>query len=324
MPAAKKSLILAVDIGGTKVAAGLVDARGNVLIGARAPMAAKSSAQDGLAAVFNAIDKILRHRRARQARAIGVSVPGWVDSRRGLLLGAANLPCWKNYPLALHIRRRYGLPVRLGNDGNTAALAEAAWGAAAGYRNVFYVSLGTGIGTGIVLNRRLYDGRTGAASEGGHVSIDYRGDLCACGKRGCIEVYASGPAIARRARERLASAAPGSAILKLASGKLDSVTTELVSKAAQAGDPLAREILRDSARYLGMWLGNMIDLLDPDVLVVGGGVANMLKPFYAKIKEGLPGWCVNPNVTAIPLVIAHYGADAGIAGGAALCAIDNS
>jgi glucokinase len=174
-----------------------------------------------------------------------------------------------------------------------------------------------------VFDGRIYHGNTGSAGEGGHVSIDYRGPVCSCGKRGCIEILASGRAIGARARAKLA-AEPSrhSAILQLAKGNVADVTSEIVGEAYVAGDPLAREILLETVEVLTPWLGNIVDLLDPDVLVMGGGVAAMLRPFFDEIKKRLPGWCVNPRASEIPLLMAHYGADAGIAGGAALCSVE--
>ena len=188
---------------------------------------------------------------------------------------------------------------------------------------MFYATIGTGIGTGIVFDGKIYHGHTGAAGEGGHMSIDYRGPVCGCGKHGCIEILAAGPAIGARARAKI-SAAPsrGASILALAHQDLTAVTSEMVSHANASGDPLAREILEETVELLTAWLGNIVDLLDPDVLVVGGGVAAMLKPFFDEIKTRLPRWCVNPRASEIPLLMAHYGADAGVAGGAALCAGD--
>ena len=152
------------------------------------------------------------------------------------------------------------------------------------------------------------------------MSIDYRGPMCACGKLGCIEILAAGPAIGARARAMLAATKSPSAILDVAKGNISAVTSEMVGQAYATGDPLAREVLQETVELLTIWLGNIVDLLDPDVLVMGGGVAAMLKPFFAEITNRLPRWCVNPRASEIPLVMAHYGADAGIAGGAALCA----
>ncbi len=315
-----QNLILAVDIGGTKVAAGLVNSAGEVLQASRTRMVARRSAEEGLQAVFKAIDRVLRGRRARQAFAIGVSVPGWVDSRRGVLLSAANLPCWRNFPLAKKIEGQYKLRTRVGNDGNVAALAEAAWGAGAGYRKMFYVTLGTGIGTGIVLNHRIYDGRTGGASEGGHMTINFRGPRCGCGKRGCIEVYASGPAIARRARERLGKrGSQQSRILALAKGKIAAVTSEMVSKAASAGDALGIEVLEEAADYLAIWLGNIIDLLEPEIIVVGGGVGHLMTSYLGRIRDRLKVWALNPRQDEIPIMDARYGAESALVGAAAMC-----
>lgn len=309
--------LLGVDIGGTKVAVGLVDRNGTILTQGRRPMVANGAAEAGLQAVTDAIDSIVQ---TDNVLGIGICAPGPLDPKTGVVLNPPNLPCWRNFTLAEQIRNKYKLPIKVDNDANAAALAETRWGAARGYSYVFYATIGTGIGTGIILDGRIYHGKTGSAGEGGHMSMDYHGPLCGCGKRGCIEILAAGPAIGARARSKIA-ALPSrhSAILDLAKGSVAAVTSELVGQAYSAGDPLAREVLQETVDVLTPWLGNIVDLLDPDVLVLGGGVAAMLSPFFDEIKNRLPGWCVNPNASKIPLVMAHYGADAGIAGGAALC-----
>jgi len=313
--------VLGVDVGGTKVAVGLVDHDGKILAQGRRPMVANGTAEAGLEAVAGAIDS-LASSVPGGIHSIGICAPGPLDPKSGVVLNPPNLPCWRNFSLAEKIRSMYRVPVRVDNDANAAALAETRWGSARGYRYVFYATIGTGIGTGIVFDGRIYHGNTGSAGEGGHVSIDYRGPLCSCGKRGCIEILAAGPAIGARARSKLGAGSSRSLILELAKGNVSAVTSELVGQAYAAGDPLAREILQETVEVLTPWLGNIVDLLDPDVLVMGGGVAAMLKPFFDEIKNGLPGWCVNPRASEIPLLMAHYGADAGIAGGAALCAED--
>jgi glucokinase len=317
---AQKTQILGVDIGGTKVAVGLVDSGGQILIQARQPMLASGTAEAALEAVTRAIDSLLSSAPSDGIQSIGICAPGPLDPRAGMVLNPPNLPCWRNFPLAERIAAKYRAPVKLDNDANAAALAETRWGAARGYRYVFYTCIGTGIGTGIVLDGRIYHGRTGSAGEGGHVSIDYRGPLCGCGKRGCIEALAAGPAIAARARSKIgAESSRRSNILDLAQGNLATVTSEAVGQAYAAGDSLAGEVLQETVELLATWLGNIVDMLDPDVVVMGGGVAAMLKPFFDEIKQRLPRWCVNPRAAEIPLLMAHYGADAGIAGGAALC-----
>jgi glucokinase len=312
--------ILGVDVGGTKVAAGLVDHDGKILTQGRKPMVANGTAEAGLQAVVDAIDS-LASTVPGGIHSIGICAPGPLDPKTGVVLNPPNLPCWRDFPLAEKLVSMYHVPVKVDNDANAAALAETRWGAARGYRYVFYATIGTGIGSGIVLDGRIYHGNTGSAGEGGHVSIDYGGPTCGCGKRGCIEILASGPAIGARARAKLATGSR-SGILELAKGNLADVTSEMVGKAYGAGDSLAREVLQETVELLTAWLGNIVDLLDPDVLVMGGGVAAMLQPFFNEMKSRLPVWCVNPRASDIPLLMAHYGADAGIAGGAALCSGD--
>jgi glucokinase len=319
-----ESLIIGVDIGGTKIATGLVDATGQILFQTRCPMVANQDAASGLAAVISAIDSVQKNTASglevqNRLRGIGICAPGPLDPNTGVVVNPPNLPCWRDFPLADEVARFYGVPVKLDNDGNAAALAEVFWGSGRGYRNVFYATLGTGIGTGIVFDGEIYHGRTGAAAEGGHVSIDYKGPRCGCGKPGCIEVFASGPAIARRARAKLQSGeAGGSRMLDLAGGDLARLSSEIVGTAAAGGDRLAREVLLETVDLLALWLGNIVDLLEPDVLIIGGGVAAMLNPFFPEIRNRLPGCCVNSRCQEIPLLPAHYGQDAGVAGGAAL------
>ena len=211
---------------------------GRILSQVRAAMAASGHAAEGLAAVTSVIDSLLNaNPRVRSMiHGIGICSPGPLDPKTGVVINPPNLPCWRNYPLAAETARIYQLPVSVDNDGNASALAEARWGAGYGYRNVFYATIGTGIGAGMVFDGQLYHGRTGAAGEGGHMSIDYRGSTCGCGKRGCIEVLASGPAIARRARTKLAQESPrASTIWELAGGSLEAVTSEMVGQSERDG-----------------------------------------------------------------------------------------
>jgi len=317
------TLVVGVDIGGTKVAAGLVDWKGEIKTQVRTPMVAHGTAGDGLAAVLSAIDLLFTDDGKARAliRGIGICSPGPLDPKTGTVINPPNLPCWRNFPLAAEIEGVYSVPVKVENDANAAALAEAYWGAGRGYRHIFYAGIGTGIGTGIVFDRRIYNGRTGAAAEGGHMSIDYRGPRCGCGKPGCIEVLAAGPAIARRARAKLASAkGTRSSISDLAKGDIDAVTSEMVGQAYAAGDPLAKETLQETVQLLSLWLSNIVDLLEPDAVIIGGGVAAMLSSFFGDISKGLAEYCINSRCQEIPLLRAHYGIDSGIAGGAALCA----
>jgi len=315
-------LILGVDIGGTKVAAGLVDSRGEILVKSRAPMVSQGDPEAGLEAVVQVIEFVRRTAepsRGASFSAIGISSPGPLDPQRGIVINPPNLPCWRNFPLAEKIEQAYGVATRIDNDANAAALAEAIWGTGRGYSSVFYATLGTGIGTGIVLDGRIYHGRTGAAAEGGHVTIDHRGPRCNCGKRGCIEALAAGPAIAQRARAKLGeSRDKRSKIFDCVGGNLDLVTAEVVGAAYRSGDSLATTVLQETADLLTIWLGNVIDLLEPDVIVVGGGLGQLMASWFDYIRSRLPAWSINSRCQEIPLVGASYGEDSGIAGAAAL------
>ncbi len=318
----QQPVYLGVDIGGTKVAAGLVDSRGNILSKMRVPMPSRGSEAEALSAVEQSIAAALesKPRLRKSVAAIGISSPGPLDPRKGIIINPPNLPCWRNFRIAKKLKAAAHLPVHLDNDANAAGLAEAIWGAGQGYESVFYATLGTGIGTGIVFDRRIYHGRTGSAAEGGHVAIDYRGPQCACGKMGCIEALAAGPAVAKRVRDKISCGETGAEkLLALAGGNPNSITAEIVGAAWHAGDKFAASVLQETADLLAIWLGNIVDLLEPDVIIFGGGMGALMSEWFPHIRKQLPHWSINSRCSEIPLVSARYGEDSGIAGGAALC-----
>jgi len=311
-------LTIGVDIGGTKVAAGLVDPAGEISFRSRVPINTQGTAEDAFRCVEAAIAEVFVQapETRKTVRGIGVCSPGPLDPFKGVVLNPPNLPCWRNYPLAAEVERAFGIPSRVDNDANVAGLAEAIWGAGKGYKRVFFSIVGTGVGTGVCFDRQIYYGRTGTGPEGGHVTINFQGPRCGCGKLGCIEAYASGPNIARRAQARLLAGAK-SRILTLA-GSIDAVRTEHVGAAFSEGDALAIDVLNETAHYLTIWLGSIVDLLEPDVMVIGGGVAELMSSFFTGISANLPEWCVIKRASEIPLVLARYKNDAGIIGAAAL------
>jgi glucokinase len=309
---------IGIDIGGTKVAAGLVGERGEIVFKTRVPMRATGDAAGGFGSVCSAIEAVLCAQPGAAVSGIGICSPGPLDPETGVVLNPPNLPCWRNFPLAAEVERAFGVKARVDNDANAAALAEAIWGAGAGYRNVFYGTLGTGIGTGIIFDRTIYHGRTGSAAEGGHMSIDYRGAKCGCGKRGCIEALASGPAIAARAQDKASRSPAECARMIEIAGSVEAIRAEHVGEAFRAGDVAAAEVLCETADLLAVWLGNVVDLLEPDVIIIGGGVAELMSAFFDRIARQMPQWSINPRCGEIPLLQAKYSADAGIAGAAAL------
>jgi glucokinase len=325
MPQSKDFFAVGVDVGGTKVAAALVDSAGHIRFRSRSNMVANGTASEGLDTVVSTVRKLIcESALAPDVRAIGICAPGPLNPEAGIVINPPNVPCWRNYPLVAEVERIFQLPVKLDNDANAAALAEATWGAGRPYRSVFYVGIGTGIGTGIVFDGRILHGASGAAGEGGHMGIDMRGPRCNCGKRGCVEVFASGPAIAGRMRQKLQADHEGSTLLGLSGGDLERVTAELVGQAAAKGDRLALSVIDEVIEILAYWLGNIVDLIEPDVIIVGGGVAPMLSPYLDGIYKRWRGACINPRAQVIPIILSSYADDAGVTGAAALCGIGSS
>ncbi|HUN89062.1 MAG TPA: ROK family protein [Terriglobales bacterium] len=308
---------IGVDIGGTKVAAGLVDSRGEVLRRAEFPMYVTGSAEQAMNCVHSAIRAVLDGMPGGVA-AIGVASPGPLGLPEGVVISSPNLPCWRNFRLGDAIRAEYGIPTVVDNDANAAGLAEALWGAGAEYDSVFCATIGTGIGTAFVLHKQLYYGHTAIAPEGGHMTIDINAPChCECGKRGCLEGMASGPSMVRRTRARIA--ANGNFNTELWGTDPCQITTRMIAAAWRAGDPLATDILRETADLYAVWLGNVIDLLEPAAIVIGGGLSALFSEWFEHISKKLPECSIVPNAWQTPLLRAKFGSDAGIVGAAALC-----
>lgn len=260
-------IVLGVDIGGTKIAAGRVNLRGEVESFAVTPTRAADGYETSIQQVWRALEGGL----TKDVKRIGLCAPGPLNAKTGMVLNPPNLPGWRDVPLARLAQEKFGLPVSVENDCNAAGLAEALHGAGRGHSSVFYTAIGTGIGSGIILNGKIYHGAHGAAGEAGHVTIDYRSPIpCGCGTPGCIEA-------------------------------------------------LARNVEIDElAERLSAWLGNMLSLLDPGIVVIGGGVSQMGEPLFARLRAAAPRWTINPHAREIPIVPGELGAHAGVIGAAAV------
>ena len=315
-------LIIGIDVGGTKVAGGLVDQKGNLVTATVVPTKAK----DGFDTSFGQIMLVIKRLIAKAGghehiQGIGICAPGPLNPHTGLVINPPNLPGWKNIKLTELVSKQLKLPARLENDANAAGLAEVLFGAAVGYRDVFYVTVSTGVGTGIIIDRKIYHGKNGVAAEGGHVSIDYQSPYrCGCGTLGCIEALAAGPAMVRRARVRLEQEHSQPSVLRdHANGKLNLITPEIIEQAAQSGDAVAKFIVEETGFYLGVWLASMLTLLDPDAVVIGGGVSRIGKPLFDKIRETIPQYTINRSfVKHTPLLPAKLDKNVGVFGAASL------
>jgi glucokinase len=263
------SLAIGIDIGGTKVAAGVVDEKGQVLATARRRTPSRDPGH-----ISDVVVEVVAQLRAEHTvTAIGIGAAGFVDSARSIVLFAPNL-IWRNYPIREDLAARLDLPIIVENDANAAAWGEYRFGAGDRAEDCIVLTIGTGIGCGLVHGGELYRGRFGIAGEPGHMRVVPGGRLCGCGNRGCLEQYCSGTALVRAARE-LAVERPADAVrlLELAGGDLAAVDGPVVTKAAQEGDPAAVDCFDEIGRWLGQGLADISALLDPGRYVIGGGVA---------------------------------------------------
>jgi glucokinase len=302
---------IGLDIGGTKINAFRVARDGSILARSNAP----TPAEDEEATLAKMIE-LAGGLRAENVVAVGVGAAGMVDSSQGELRFAPNL-AWRDLPIAARMREALGLPVLVENDASMAAFGEYRFGAGRGYRHLLLVAVGTGIGGGIVADGRLFRGAHGFASEIGHIIVEPGGPLCGCGNRGCWEQVAAGRAIDRMGRQEARDR--DSTLRRRAGGDPDKVTGRLVTDAAKQGDDAARRILSEAGRRLGEGIAGLVNVLDPQIVVVGGGaiVAGdlLLDPAKASFREAVEGPEHRPPV---PLVPAELGNDAGAVGAAAL------
>jgi glucokinase len=317
-----RKLIVGIDVGGTKVAGGLVNLKGRLLKSMVVPTRAEEGFKTSFSQIVHLARRLVEHAGGKEhIGGVGICAPGPLNPRTGLVINPPNLPGWRNIPLARLMEKRLGLPTKVENDANAAGLAEVLFGAAVGHRDVFYVTVSTGIGTGVIIDKKIYHGKNGVAGEGGHVSIDYRSPYrCGCGTLGCIEALAAGPAMARRARVHLEQEHTKPSLLrKLTGGHLSRITPKMIEDAARAGDPVAKSIISETGFYLGVWLAGMITLLDPEAIVIGGGVARIGKPLFAKIRETIPAYTINYRFAReTPLLPAKLQKNVGVFGAASL------
>jgi len=317
--------VVGVDLGGTNIVVGVMPEDGSREIAMRSqPTRAELGSEVVVDRICQMVEDAITVTRAETGAAreqfvgVGVGAPGPLDRGRGVVLIAPNLG-WTNLPLRDLIQERVGLPSTLDNDANCATLGEWWTGAARGGRNVVGITIGTGIGGGLILDGRLYHGSADMAGEIGHTTIDSNGRRCKCGNYGCLEAYTSGPAIAERAREGLEAlqADETSLLSQMVNNRLERITAQTVYEASERGDPLAREVVRETARFLGAGIANLLNVFNPDVVVVAGGVTQAgdarLEPRNAEVRKR----AFRPAVEACRIVPGILPGTAGVVGAVA-------
>ena len=294
---------LGLDFGGTKLAVGLVDQAGRIDAFGRSATDPEAGPDGAIEAMRRLVDGFPDG--SPRPEAVGISFGGPVDAARRRVLLSHHGPGWNDFPLVERVASSWNCPVEMDNDANAAALGEARYGAGRGRRNVLYVTVSTGIGAGVIVDGELYRGSHGLSGELGHTIVLPDGPFCPCGKRGCVEAIASGPSIARAYTE-----AGG-----IASGV---VTAPMVFERAASGDPIARRVLATAIDLLGIGIANAINMLDPDVVIVGGGVSRAGEAFFAPLREAVQRVGAPSPPGAVPVVPAELGDAVGVLGAVAL------
>jgi len=310
--------VLAIDLGGTKIMTALVSASGRVLARERRLTLADKGPEAVIDRLFSALDDILRLENITPAQLGGISVAaaGAVDLKRGLVTSSPHLPGWRDVPLKDMVKKRYGVATFLLNDASAAALGEHRFGVGRGVKNLVLLTIGTGIGGGIIIDGRLYHGSSGSAGEIGHMTIDVNGADCTCGHTGCLETFVSGPAIADETKRRI-NRGEKSSLVELAGGKIAEITAEEVGAAAQGGDSLAQSVIAEVGACLGVGLKNVVNIFNPEMIIIGGSVARLgdllLDPARQVVKET----AFPLAARAVRIVPARLGDEAGVRGAAA-------
>jgi len=315
-------LVFAVDLGGTHLRAATIDENGRIHFRLKQKTPATNDPREIVSALIAAA-RVCDERSAVEGKSIGsisIVVPGTVNVRAGKILTIPNVPCLDSFELSAELRSALGRPVILENDANAAAVGEMWQGAARGHHTMVCVTLGTGVGGGIILDGKLWHGANDSAGEIGHTCVEpFGGVACGCGSRGCLEVYASATAIVRMAREGRPRH-PSSSL-----NVSDDLTAASVFVAGKAGDPLAVEVFHRMGDYLGIGLANLINILNPEMIVIGGGVANGWELFEEHMRHQVDEHAFPLPASEVKIVPAECGDDAGLLGAARLAflPIDN-
>ena len=311
-------LILGIDLGGTKILTAVVNSQGEILSRDHSITPAKKGHEAVIQSILESA-----HRALEQANiaisaltAIGVGAPGISNPETGILFTSPNLPGWRDVPLRDIMQEKLGKKTFLINDANAAALGELYFGAARGARNFIYITISTGIGGGIIIDGKIYIGAIGAAGEVGHMTIDDNGPICNCGNRGCWETLASGTALAREAKRRIKEGV-WTSILKYAEGDLERVTAQVIHSAAEHGDSLAKELIARTGYYVGVGLANLINIFNPELIVIGGGLSNIGDMLLEPALEVAGERAYKEAFQAVRFAYAGLGRNSGVLGAAA-------
>lgn len=317
---------IGIDIGATRIKMGVVTQEGKLVYKDHVETAGVVGPSQFVGTTKDAVQGLMVRSslEKRSVGAVGFGAPGWVDYQRGLVHELTNIPNWEDFPLAREIESAIGLPSFVDNDANVMAVGEMVHGAGRGRRNFVCLTLGTGVGGAIIIDGSVYRGARGLAGEIGHLTLDLEGPTCACGAAGCLERYVGNRFLVARAVELAwgqADRGRGRILIEMADNRPENVTAKMLSEAAKKGDEVALEVWKEAGRRLGATLAGLIDLLNPECFIIGGGVANAGDVLFVPMKEAMEGLAMNKLGYSTPLMKAELGEDAGIIGAATFAMI---
>lgn len=309
---------IGIDVGGTNVKIALVDEKGRIIYSNSVPTRAEMGYEYTVNNIKQAIYDLLKETKleAKNIEGIGFGFPGQVDYKSGVVRLAPNIPGWVDVPIAKLIEDEFHIPTRVDNDVRCAALGELNFGAGKGCQNLICITVGTGIGSGLIINGKLVRGASNAAGEIGHIKLQmHDGPICGCGDTGCLEAFASGPSIVAMAEDYIKG---GKSTKFREMANSNDITPFIVAEAAKAGDPVARRIFTIMGEYIGIGMASVVNLLNPERIIVGGGVADAGEILMTPLKETLKKRAMKIAGEAVEVVPAQLGNTAGVIGASLL------
>lgn len=309
---------LGIDLGGTKILTAVADEEGNILAKIKLPTEAHKGKDKVIDNIIVSINKVLNKVNLNYEDIVrmGVGIPGPLNIEEGLVYQAPNLG-WENVPISEILEEKTSIPVNLENDANAAALGEKWFGAGQGIDNLLYITISTGIGGGIIIDRKIYHGANDGAGEIGHMVIEPNGPLCGCGNYGCLEALASGTAISRMGKEAVEKH-QNTIILELSNGNLDSIDGGIIAKAAKMGDEVAKEIWVKAGYYLGIGLANLLNIFNPEMIILGGGVMKAGDLIMEPMQKSLKKYSFENAFNSVQIRQAVLGDEVGVKGAIAV------
>lgn len=309
---------IGIDVGGTNVKIALVDEKGGIIYSNSVPTRAEMGYEYTVNIIKQAIYDLLKETKLepKNIEGIGFGFPGQVDYKSGIVRLAPNIPGWVDVPIAKLIEDEFNIPTRVDNDVRCAALGELNFGAGKGCQNLICITVGTGIGSGLIVNGKLVRGASNAAGEIGHIKLQiHDGPICGCGDTGCLEAFASGPAIVAMAEEYICG---GKSTKFREMANSNDITPFIVAEAAKAGDPVAKRIFTIMGEYIGVGMASVVNLLNPEKIIIGGGVADAGDILMVPLKETLKKRAMKIAGEAVEVVPAQLGNTAGVIGASLL------